>query len=81
MRKILKALKYLLILLIFFSIYEFTSIDNKYINRPTVDIDINNIRNPPLKKFVRKLDLYFGSFYFNISKKKKNKFLNKNIKK
>ena len=74
MRKILKALKYLLILLIFFSIYEFTSIDNKYINRPTVDIDINNIRNPPLKKFVRKLDLYFGSFYFNISKKKRMNF-------
>ena len=81
MRKILKALKYLLILLIFFSIYEFTSIDNRYVNRSTVDIDINNVRNPPLKKLARKLDLYVGSFYFNLSKKKRNEFFNQDIEK
>ncbi len=80
MRKILKALKYLLILLIFFSIYEFTSIDNRYVNRSTVDIDINNVRNPPLKKLARKLDLYVGSFYFNLSKKKEMNFSIKILK-
>ena len=43
MKKILKALIYLLVLLIFFSIYEFTSIDSRYVNRSTIDIDINKL--------------------------------------
>ncbi len=79
MKKIFKALKYLLVFIIFFSIYEFTSIDNRYINRSTIDIDINNVKNPPLKRIARKLDLYIGSFYFNLSKKKQNEFFNQDI--
>ena len=65
MKKISKALKYFLLLLIFFSIYELVSVDNKYINRSTIDIDINNVRNPQIKRLARKIDLYIGSFYFN----------------
>ena len=81
MKKILKVLKYFLVLLIFFSVYEFTSFDNRYINRPTIDIDINNVRNPQLKRFARKLDLYIGSFYFNLSKKKQDEFFNQDFEK
>tara|TARA_B100000965_G_scaffold227596_1_gene190496 strand:- start:2154 stop:4166 length:2013 start_codon:yes stop_codon:yes gene_type:complete len=81
MKKIFKALKYFFVLLVFFSIYEVTSIDSRYINRPTIDIDINNVRNPQIKKIVRKLDLYIGSLYFNLSKKKQNEFFNQDLEK
>ena len=69
-----KIFKFLIIPIIFFILYEITSFDNKYINRSIINIDINNVRNPPLKKIVRKLDLYLGSLYFNLSKKKQNEF-------
>ena len=68
-----KIFKFLIIPIIFFILYEITSFDNKYINRSIINIDINNVRNPPLKKIVRKLDLYLGSLYFNLSKKNKPK--------
>ena len=69
-----KIFKFLIIPIIFFILYEITSFDNKYINRSIINIDINNVKNPPLKKIVRKLDLYLGSLYFNLSKKKQNEF-------
>jgi quinoprotein glucose dehydrogenase len=81
MNKISKIFRLLAISIIFFILYEITSIDNKYINRPIINIDIDNIRNPPLKKIARKIDLYLGSFYFNLSKKKQDEFFMQDLKK
>ena len=81
MKKIFKLSNLFLILIALFILYEFISIDNKYINRSVIDININNVRNPPLKKISRKIDLYIGSIYFNLSKKKQNEFFNQDIKK
>ena len=80
MNKILKIFTIFLILLSFVILYEVTTIDNKYVNRPTIIVDINNIRNPQVKKLVRKLDNYIGSFYFRLSKKKQEEFYNQDLK-
>ena len=74
MNKILKTLFIFFIIFSSIILYEVTSIDSRYVNRPTINIDINNIRNPQIKKFVRKIDIYFGSIYFYLSKKKQNEF-------
>ena len=79
MRLIFKIFIFFLALVTVFSLYEITSIDGKYINRSTINFDINNIRNPQVKKLVRKLDNYIGSFYFDLSKKKQAEFYNKNL--
>jgi glucose dehydrogenase len=79
MKKIVKFLYYIFFITILLIVYEVTSIDNRYINRSTVDIDVNNIRNPQIKKLVRKLDLYLGAFYFNLSKKKQDEFYNQEL--
>ena len=75
MKKIFKILSFLILTVIILSLYDITSIDNKYINRSTLDIDINNARNPQVKKLVRTLDNYIGSIYFKLSKKKVNKYV------
>ena len=58
-----------------------TSISTKYINRAIITIDVNNIRNPQIKKIVRKLDLFLGDIYFKLSKKKQKEFYSQDIKK
>ena len=50
-----KNLKYLLILIsliLLITVYEITNISNKVINRGFIDIDINNARNPQIKKIL-----------------------------
>ena len=80
MNKIFKILTSLLLLVSIFSIYEVISIDSKYVNRSMVSVNINNIRNPQIKKLIRKLDNYIGVFYFKFSKKKQEEFYNRDIK-
>jgi len=79
MKKIFKIIIFSLILITFFTLYEVTSIDSRYINRSSLNIDINNVRNPQIKKLVRKLDNYIGSLYFRFSKKKQDEFYNRNL--
>jgi len=79
MKKVVKIIIFSLILVIFFTLYEVTSIDSRYINRSSLNIDINNVKNPQIKKLVRKLDNYFGSLYFRFSKKKQDEFYNRNL--
>ncbi len=79
MKKYLKFFIILLILLSSIIFYEVISVDNRYINRSTINIDVNNIRNPQIKKFVRKIDLYVGSIYFNLSKKKQDEFYSQDL--
>ena len=79
MNKFLKIFTIFFILLFSVIFYEVSSIDRTYVNRPTIIIDINNVRNPQIKKLVRKLDNYIGSFYFRFSKKKQEEFYNQNL--
>ena len=79
MKKIIKFFYYVFFIIILFTIYEVTSIDNRYVNRSTISIDVNNIRNPQIKKIVRKLDSSLGNLYFSLSKKKQNEFYNQNL--
>jgi quinoprotein glucose dehydrogenase len=78
MKKILKIATFFVLLIIALSLYDITSIDDKYINRSTLNVDINNARNPQVKKIVRTLDNYIGSIYFKLSKKKQEEFYNQN---
>ena len=79
MKRYLKFFIIFLILLSSIIFYEVISVDNRYINRSTINIDVNNIRNPQIKKFVRKIDLYVGSIYFNLSKKKQDEFYSQDL--
>ena len=72
-----KIIFYFFLLLFVIIIYDLISIDNKYVNRSTITIDVNNVRNPQIKKIVRKADLLLGSIYFKLSKKNKENFLHK----
>ena len=74
MKLFFKIIGYLVLLLIFIIIYDLTSIDFKYVNRNPITIDVNNVRNPQIKKIVRKVDLVLGELYFNFSKKKQDEF-------
>lgn len=80
-KKILNIIKYFLYFIIAFLIFELTSIDTKYINKPNFTFDVGNVRNPQAKKIVRFIDNIGGEIYFNISKNKKKEFNDLNIEK
>ena len=71
----IKILSVFLMFVFIVSIVDMTSISTKYINRAIITIDVNNIRNPQIKKIVRKLDLFLGDIYFKLSKKKTKRIL------
>lgn len=73
--KILKLFLIVLIVVFVFIIYELTNINFNYINKSFISINVNNIRNPQVKKIVRSFDNYFSYYYFKISKKKKKSFI------
>ena len=68
MNKILK-LAFALFVCIF--LVEISSVSNKYVNRPLVTLDVNNITNPQIKKLVRKIDNYYALFLLKFSKQQK----------
>ena len=74
----LKPLYYIFIFLVIFTFYELTNINFKYINKDLITIDINNIRNPQIKKIVRYLDNNFAFYYFKFSEKKRKEFFYNN---
>ena len=78
--KLKKCLLYLFIIIFTFTIYELTNFNFHHVNKPLITIDINNIKNPQIKKLVRFLDNYFSYYYFKFSKKKQEEFYNTNEK-
>ena len=75
-----KNLKYLLILIsliLLITVYEITNISNKVINRGFIDIDINNARNPQIKKILRFFDNAYTSLLIKFDKKSKLYYLEK----
>ena len=81
MKLFFKSFKFLLLLISLFIVYEVTSIDFKYINKDAISVDLNNVRNPQVKRLLRKADLYFGELYFNLSKKKQSEFYSQELEK
>ena len=79
MKKSFKYFCYILILLISFIFYELISIDASYLNRNTITLDVNNVRNPQVKKIVRTVDNLLAYSYFSISKKKQREFNEVNV--
>ena len=55
MKKVFKSIYAIIFILFIIILYEVTSIDSKYINRSTIEININNIRNPVVKRIVRSI--------------------------
>ena len=47
------------------------SINSKTINRDLISLEINNIRNPQIKKMMRVVDDFYAQFLYNLSKKNK----------
>ena len=62
MKLFFKIIGYFALFLILIILYDLTSVDFKYVNRNAVTIDVNNVRNPQIKKIVRRADLFLASF-------------------
>ena len=65
---------YLIFLIFVFTLFELISFDNKYINKKSITFDVDNVRNPQIKKLVRTIDNLSGNIYFSLSEKKKKEF-------
>ena len=65
---------YLIFFIFIFSLFELTSFDSKYINKKSITFDVDNVRNPQIKKLVRTIDNFGGNLYLSLSKKKKKEF-------
>ena len=81
MKLFFKIIGYFVLFLTLIILYDLTSVDFKYVNRNPITIDVNNVRNPQIKKIVRKTDLVLGELYFNFSKKKQDEFYSQDIEK
>ena len=76
----IKFLKYLLIFtlsIFFIVIYEITNISTKNINRELLNIDINNARNPQIKKLLRFFDSVYTIILLKFDQESKLYYSNK----
>ena len=71
MSKILKLVFILFILFVCVVLAEITSVSNKYVNKPFITLDVNNITNPQIKKLVRRIDNYYSLFLLKVSNEHK----------
>ncbi len=75
-----KFVKYLLILtfsIILIIFYEITNISSKNVNREFINIDINNARNPQIKKILRFFDKAYTYALLKFDQESKSYYLNK----
>ena len=75
-KKIPKTLLTVLILIISYVFFEMTSISTKTVNREVVSFDLNNIRNPQVKRIMRFLDNHYTSILLLVSKDAKSYYNN-----
>ena len=68
---LLRDLNYILLI---FLIIDMTSISTKYVNKSIITFEINNVRNPQLKKLVRFFDNVYSQLFFYLSKNQKKNF-------
>ena len=75
-----KFKKYLLILtfsITFIIFYEITNISGKNINREFINIDINNARNPQIKKTLRFFDSVYTYILLKFNQESQSYYINK----
>ena len=75
-----KFVKYLLILtfsIILIIFYEITNISSKNVNREFINIDINNAKNPQIKKILRFFDKAYTYALLKFDQESKSYYLNK----
>jgi quinoprotein glucose dehydrogenase len=75
-----KFIKYLLILtfsVVFIIFYEITNISSKNINREFINIDINNARNPQIKKTLRFFDRVYTYILLKFDQESRSYYINK----
>ena len=75
-----KFIKYLLILtfsITFIILYEITNISSKNINREFINIDINNARNPQIKKTLRFFDSVYTYTLLKFNQESQSYYINK----
>ena len=79
--KFIKVFKYTILVLVVLIVFELSSYNKNYVNKNLITFDVNNIRNPQIKKIIRTLDNYLGHIYFKISKTKQDEFYENDIDK
>ena len=62
-KKLIKALISLILVILIYVLYEMITISTKTVNRDSISFNLNNIRNPQVKKFMRNLDNYLVLAY------------------
>ena len=62
--KIISSIFIFLSIILFFLLIDMTSISTKYVNKSNITFEVNNIRNPQLKKLARFLDNVYSKLYF-----------------
>tara|TARA_B100000900_G_scaffold271337_1_gene231743 strand:- start:727 stop:2751 length:2025 start_codon:yes stop_codon:yes gene_type:complete len=72
--KILSSVILLFSIILIFLIIDMTSISTKYVNKSIITFEINNVRNPQLKKLVRFFDNVYSQLFFYLSKNQKKNF-------
>ena len=75
-KKILKYLSIIFLIYGIFIIYELTSFSTKIINRDYITFDLNNVRNPHVKKVTRYLNDVYSSFLISFSRKSSDYYSN-----
>ena len=73
-KTILKIFLYFISFILIFILFELFSFDKYYINKSSITFNVDNVRNPQVKKIVRTVDNLGGELYLNLSKKKKDEF-------
>jgi quinoprotein glucose dehydrogenase len=81
LKRISKISLIILITVMAFIFYEMTSISTKIVNRDFFSFDINNIRNPQIKKIMRYVDNYYASFLLRIDNSTKLYLINEDNRK
>lgn len=72
--KTLSIIFFLFLIISIFLIIDMTSISTKYVNKKIITFEVNNVRNPQLKKIVRFLDNVYSQIYFFLSNNQKKNF-------
>lgn len=72
--KFISVIVIFLSIILFFLLIDMTSISTKYVNKSNITFEVNNIRNPQLKKLARFLDNVYSKLYFFLSNEQKKNF-------
>jgi len=75
-KKIFYFFLFFCFIFIFFIVYEVTNISSKVINKPFITLDINNARNPQIKKILRLFDDAYATTLLKFNKESQEYYIN-----